>query len=362
MKEARRFSVRHAAALVLAGLLLWLLSDVFLLAFAAILVAIALCGGGAWIARHTGRSRRTGVILLTGCLLLATIATGVFTGPRLVEQGNQLWDQILEAVAYAQTRLETYSWGQALLEKASPEQLAEDGQRVVRVVGLSLMALLTALGSLALVLVTALFLAWSPELYTRGLLRLLPVARRERGMEVLCAVGERLRRWMFGQGIAMAAIAVTAYAGLALIGVPLAPLLALIAGLTNVVPYVGPIAGAVPALIVALGEGPQVAAWVALLFVGIQFVEGNFLEPVVQKIASSLPPALTILSQTLMGSLFGVLGVILATPVLAASLVAVRMLYVEDLLERDAHSDSHSEPELEKGAPRKRPLAVRRRA
>lgn len=331
-----RFSLRHAAGLVLAGLVLWLIGDVILLGFAAVLVALALGGAGEWIAARSGWSRRTGVLIVSGSLFLILILGGLYSGPKLVEQGNQLWDQILQFTSYARGHLERYTWGQALLDRASPEQLAGGGPQVARALGLTLMAAFTALGVVVIVFVTALYLAWLPELYTHGFARLLPVAKRERGLEILRATAVALRQWMYGQSISMAVVAITAYAGLALIGVPLAPLLALIAGLTNVVPYVGPIAGAVPALIVALGQGPEVAMWVALLFAAIQFLEGNFLEPVVQKMASHLPPALTILSQTLMGTLFGIPGIILATPVLAAGIVGVRMLYVEDVLERPA--------------------------
>ena len=124
-------------------------------------------------------------------------------------------------------------------------------------------------------------------------------------------------------------------AGLFALGVPLAPTLALFAGLLNFVPYVGALAGAIPAILVALAESPTLALWVALLFLAVQTLEGNVIAPLIQRRTIALPAAVTIMAQTVLGTLFGALGVILATPLAAASMVAIRMAYVESVLERD---------------------------
>ena len=97
-------------------------------------------------------------------------------------------------------------------------------------------------------------------------------------------------------------------------------------------PYIGAIAGAVPALLIAFGQSPIDALWVALLYMAVQTAEGYFIMPQIQKRTAHLPPALAILSQTVLGSLFGVFGLILATPAAVAAIVAVRMIYVEDIL------------------------------
>jgi predicted PurR-regulated permease PerM len=108
----------------------------------------------------------------------------------------------------------------------------------------------------------------------------------------------------------------------------------MIAGLFNFVPYIGALAGAVPALAVAVGQSPHTAIYVAVLFAVVQTLEGNIIGPLIQKRTVDLPPALTILSQTVLGTLFGVMGLILATPLTAASMTAVRMVYVETVLEK----------------------------
>jgi predicted PurR-regulated permease PerM len=109
-----------------------------------------------------------------------------------------------------------------------------------------------------------------------------------------------------------------------LLGVPLPFILAATAALFNFVPYIGAIGGAVPAVLVAFSQGPQQALLVVALFTVVQVLEGNLLSPMIQKRAVDLPPAATILAQTALGALFGLPGILLATPVAAALLAALR--------------------------------------
>ena len=180
---------------------------------------------------------------------------------------------------------------------------------------------------------TAAFLATSPQMYLTGGLRLLPIDWRPRGKEVAHQIGRTLQLWFLGQLIDMIIVGILIGAGLFLRGVPLALTLALIAAVLNFVPYVGALAGAVPAIVVAFSQSPTVALWVDLLFLSVQILEGNVIAPLIQKRTISLPPALTILCQTILGTLFGLLGLILATPLIAMMKTAVRLIYVEDMLE-----------------------------
>ncbi len=328
--------LRRTVCAAIVFFLLWLLGDVFLLVFGAALLAVALRGVSEAIAERSRWSAETSLVLVSVILILL-IAVGVrYSGPPLAEQGNQLWTQSIQAFEAARDWMKQFSWLRPVVDSASAQNLAESGQRIASNLGIALMTLFGALASLVIAIVTAFYFAASPSTYVRGLVRLLPKPRRLRGRQFLRECAKTLRLWLYGQGIAMLMIAVVTYIGLALLGVPLALLLALIAGLTNFVPYFGPFVGAAPALVVALGVGSQTALWVAMLFAAIQMIEGNILTPMVQRRISHLPPALTILSQTIMGALFGVAGVILATPVLAVVLLGARMLYIEDML--DDHS------------------------
>lgn len=325
--------LRRGGAIALTLLLLWVLGDVMLMIFAAALLAVALRGASDWIAAHTRWSAEKSLVIVSVILVL-TIVMGVrFSGPPLAEQGNQLWDQSVKMFDSGREWLQQFSWIRPIVDGASAQQIAESSQKIASNLGIALMSVLGALTSTVIVIVAAFYFAASPGLYVSGLVRLLPRHQRIRGRQFLQECAGVLRLWLQGQGIAMVLIAAITYVGLALLGVPLAPLLALIAGLTNFVPYVGPFVGAMPALVVALGVGPQTAVSVALLFIVVQFVEGNFITPQIQRRISHLPPAMTILSQLAMGTLFGAAGVLLATPLLAVMLLGAKVLYIEGMLD-----------------------------
>ena len=120
--------------------------------------------------------------------------------------------------------------------------------------------------------------------------------------------------------------------GLAIIGVPSAIGLGLIAGLFEFVPVFGPILAAVPALLMALSEGGTTALWTLLLFIVIQQLEGNVIQPLIQRRAVDLPPVLLLFSILVFGILFGALGVILAAPLAVLAFVFVKELYMRGVL------------------------------
>jgi predicted PurR-regulated permease PerM len=130
----------------------------------------------------------------------------------------------------------------------------------------------------------------------------------------------------------MGIVAAATFAGLWLLDVPYALSLAFVAGVLEFVPFLGPILAAVPAIVVAFTIGPDSAMAVALLYLGIQQVEGNLLMPLIQRWAVALPPALGILAVVVFGLLFGTLGVLFATPLMVVVVVLMRKLYVERAL------------------------------
>jgi predicted PurR-regulated permease PerM len=189
-----------------------------------------------------------------------------------------------------------------------------------------------ALAGLLVFLLVGLYLAVEPSLYTEGVIRLVPIAKRARAHEIVQALGHTLRWWLLGRGVSMLMVRLFTAVGLWLIGVPLALTFGLLAALLTFVPYLGPILSAIPPALLALTQQPQQELYVILLYSGIQGVESYLLMPLVQERTVSLPPALTITAEVVLGILLGVWGIILATPLVAAMLVLVRMLYVEETL------------------------------
>jgi len=117
-----------------------------------------------------------------------------------------------------------------------------------------------------------------------------------------------------------------------IVGVPLALLLGVFSGILEFVPIVGPVAGAVPGIIMAMSGGWTKALYAVLVYFIVQQAENHVLIPLIQRKAVSLPPALVVLAVVAMGLLFGMLGVLVATPLTAVIIVWIRMLYIEDVL------------------------------
>ena len=144
-------------------------------------------------------------------------------------------------------------------------------------------------------------------------------------------VRERLGAWLRGQLTVCSLIAVMAFIGLIILGVPYALTLALFAGLMAIVPYMGPLLGAMPALLIAFSVSPWTVLFVAILyFVVIQFFESNLITPLVMRSAVGLNPVPIIVVLLVGGTLYGILGVLLAIPVTTALQVFVKDLRAKE--------------------------------
>jgi len=121
--------------------------------------------------------------------------------------------------------------------------------------------------------------------------------------------------------------------GLYLIGVPVAFALGILSGVSVFVPYIGPIVAIVPGLLIALSVSPTLALYAAIVYLVAQQLEGNIALPLLQRWTVSMPPAVSLLAIVAFGLLFGVWGVLFATPLAVVTIRIVRMAYVEDVLE-----------------------------
>ena len=174
------------------------------------------------------------------------------------------------------------------------------------------------------------FVALEPDTYVKGALEMFPQQYRGRINRILSEAGYQLKWWVLGQMVPMGVLGVGTMIGLWLLGVPLAFTLGLFTAVMIFVPYLGSVISAVPASLVALMQGPMEMVWVLVLFTAVHLLEGYIITPLAQKRAVRLPPALTITAQITMWSLTGLLGVALATPIAAAVIVIVKMLYLHE--------------------------------
>ncbi|GAB3197041.1 putative PurR-regulated permease PerM [Pontibacter aydingkolensis] len=330
--------VKRVAAVVLIVLGAYLLIEqgyFFLLVFSGILLAVLFSGMTDWLAGKTGMKRWL-ALLLSVLFFFGVLAGALWLlAPTVGEQVGQMRETIPKSVGQLEGWLGERGWGKRVVEEM-PEDLESALPKQKDILAGISGAFSTTLGFLAdllIVLITGLFLAASPTLYTHGLTKLFPVHRRTRILGVLDKCYRTLRKWLVAMLLAMAVIGVSIAIGYSLIGLPLAFALAFIAFLFAFVPNIGPWIALAPAVLIALTEGSQMVIYVLLIHFGVQIVESYVLTPIIFKRTVDLPPALLLFFQVLLGLLLGALGLLLAAPILAVLMVLVQELYVKDVLE-----------------------------
>jgi len=316
-------------ALVVAVLLLRQVATVLLLIFAGILLAVFLDGLTTQLHERLGISRGWCLGLVVIALLVFFVGSGWFAGPRIGDQISQLGERIPNAVDRIRAGITRYEWGQSLLSSAPN---SDQGMSLLSVVAGGLTSFVGVITSGFVAVIIGVYGAAAPGVYINGAIRLLPPARRERGRDVLGALGVALRWWLVGRIASMAVVGILTAVGLWIAGVPLAIVLGLIAALLSFVPYIGPIVAVIPAGLVALADSPTKVLYVLIVYGAVQFLESNLITPLIQERAVSIPPGVLISAQLIMGILAGAIGVLMATPLAVTVIVLVQMLYLADTL------------------------------
>lgn len=151
----------------------------------------------------------------------------------------------------------------------------------------------------------------------------------KRTITILRAIERQLGKWVRGELILMFSIGIFSYIGLIVLHVDFALPLAIIAGVLEIVPTIGPIVSAIPAILVALAVSPFLALTVAALYFIIQQTENNLLVPLVMKRTIGFSPLVTILSVMIGGRFAGVIGAVLAVPLLLVLQILVAELFIQ---------------------------------
>jgi len=330
-----RRTVSVVVLAVLLVLLFWQLPEVPLQVFAAVLIAIFLYSGSSLLRRVVPVPHAVGVLVFILLLLLAGAALALMAADPLAEQFNQLWQQVPQAFSGLAERLSRYSWGQEILQRLQPQNLSLPNGSGTSTAFSAINTTFGALGNAVLVLFLGVYFAVDPGLYRRGIELMVAPSLRPKAHDVAIEAAHTLRGWLGAQLVSMTVVGLLTAFGLWIIGIPLALVLGLIAGLLAFIPTIGPVMSAVPGLLLGLSDGLSGVLSVAAVYLVVQTVESYLVTPYVQRRSVDLPQAATIVALVGFGLLYGLLGMMLATPLAAVLLMLVNRLYVDDYLERE---------------------------
>ena len=331
-RPLRPFVERLLAILALAAamLVLWTLRDLLIVLFGALVTAVLLKVVAEPIERLTGLGKRAALALAIAALLTSAATLGYLFGVQFGAQFSELARDIPRGWQDARGAIEALPFGRGLIDTIGAAALDETtlAGRIADLV----LKVGNVLLDFGLIVVGAIFFAAQPDLYRNGFLKLLPADWRGPVGSALGDCGGALRLWLRGQLISILLVGLLTWVGLALVGVPGAFALATIAACAEVVPYVGPIASAIPGILIGIAAGPETALLTALVYLLVQQVEGNIIQPLVQRRVVTLPPAVTLFGVVASGLLFGFIGILFAAPAAVVVYVLVKRLYVRELL------------------------------
>ena len=284
-----------------------------------------------------GLSRVWGTLAVLAALLALVPLTGRLVAPIIASQVRRLTDD-LPGILNEVSGVIDQGQGALGLDAAGIDlslgQLSEAALAYLSSLSLETVANLgsSAAGVLSLTIVVVLvgvYSVISPAPLVNGFVAMFAAGERERVRGVLGKVYLTVQHWLLGQLVDMAILGTLSAIALALIGIPFPILFGLITAVVSFVPYVGPAVSFVPPVLFALTINPLDAVWVVLAYLLVQQVESDLIYPLVMSRAVELHPAVVIFAIFLMGLLFGVLGFILAVPLVAAANVLVRELWIE---------------------------------
>jgi predicted PurR-regulated permease PerM len=317
------------------GWMLFLVRGVLLLIYISALIAIGLAPTAAAIERlRLPRDRQlprwAAILIIYLCFLGILVGVGVLVIPPLVAQARELWSSLPGMLQQAQQWLvDRGLLARELTFREAVEQAPGTGSDAVGTVVSAIWGLVGGVAGLLTIVILAFYLLVDADGLVRTFVRLFPRTERPRVEEACRRVSSKVSAWLGGQLLLAAIIGSTAAVGLFLMGVPYFYVLALIAGIGEMIPIVGPLLAAVPAIAVALTVSPTVAVGVAIFFIVQQQVENHVLVPKIMERQVGVTAAGVIVALLVGGSLLGVVGAILAVPTVAILQVIFQELVPE---------------------------------
>lgn len=342
-------------AVVLLIVLLWQLQELLVLLMISIVLAATLAPIVDWAeARRIPRWLAVLSVYLT--LIGGFVGIGLIIGPTVVEQTQLLINQNPIYLESLYLRFQDFvaqvakDQSELLTQFVNPQELTNWAIRssqklLLRSVGLTKGIVGTAFGVILVLLISGYMVSGSDALI-RGLVELFPHPWNRRLLAQVKPVGERMGNFILGRALVSVILGIVVTVGLSVLGLSqFAVALGVIAAITNLIPFVGPILGAIPAVLIAVAVGGWTWLWVLLLFIIIQNLEGNVLSPLVIGSSVNLHPLYMFLAVLGGTQLLGVLGAIIVPPWVAGAAVLLDNLYLRPKAIAEARADRGELPE-----------------
>jgi predicted PurR-regulated permease PerM len=344
LSDQREFVYRILLIILLVSLALalWSLRGALLLVFLSIILATALSiPVGALKRRGFSHGQAVIISLAAAAFVIALVVVAIL--PAVVNQVVGLIDELPDAFETAIDNYNELSQDVSFLPRLETEAGRFDDERLsdllVAQAGSATRQVFPFLGNvgglladLLVLVVLTIFLVAEPNLYVEGVLTLVPRAYRPRALEVVIALGKALRLAIYSQILSAFLVGALTTISLSIIGVDDALALGVIAGFFNFVPTFGAIVSMFVAIIFTLASDSSKLVPVIILYLVIQQLESNVITPRMVRQTLHMPGAVVIITQLTATALFGFLGLLMAVPLVAVSMVLVRELYVYDAL------------------------------
>jgi predicted PurR-regulated permease PerM len=341
--------IYRAVGLILALLLglyfIYEIRTIVLILLMALLFAVVLSGPVNYLARR-GIPKVLGVLTVLGCFVVALWLASVAVIPVIQEQAEQFISDFPALLDEAQGLVASLGGTdlRSLLERGEETLSSNVTLSSVLDVGRSI----TEGVSLGLVaFIVTVYLVVHPTMLVDGFVSLFPAGQRERVRDVLGKMYQAVQKWFLGQLSAMVIIGVLTTIALYIIGIPYAFFIGALSGILAFIPLVGTFISLIPQVILALAVDPVLVVWVVLSSIIIHQVEAHVIHPVVMSRAVTLHPVVVISAILIMGTLFSVIGLLLAVPLVAALSVLVRELWISQM-DRIGTDPRTSAPEQKK--------------
>jgi predicted PurR-regulated permease PerM len=323
-------------ALIVIGLaavafILWQLREVLVLLFGAVVVATIIRAIADPIANRLRVPEGASVLIAVLLLVLVLVGVAWMLGRQISAQTQTLADSLPAAMKTVDDWLSGLGLARPIQSWLS--ELHRHGGALVSRFSEFATAATTAIANLLIVFFGGIFLAVQPRFYRTGAIKLVPPARRALIAEAIGECEKALRLWLRGQLMAMLVIGIMTGFGLWLLGVESWLVLGILAGFFEFIPFAGPILSAIPGVLIALVQSPELALWTAAMYVFVQHAEAYLIQPLIQQYAVEVPAVVLLFALLAFALLFGVVGVFFAAPLTVVTYVLVKRLYVVEALD-----------------------------